>query len=111
MSEGVRRAWRTTYRLTDPRRGEGSSDVDIARGAHGVDGVRHTASVPCRVAAAGVMGDKGEQRGGGVEWPDLLQGEVCVRGRQGEHGDEVNTATRARQRAGGATAVPGAKLM
>jgi hypothetical protein len=64
MSEGVRRAWRTTYRLTDPRRGEGSSDVDIARGAHGVDGVRHTASVPCRVAAAGVMGDKGEQRGG-----------------------------------------------
>ena len=77
----MRRAWRTTYRLTDPRRGEGSSDVDIARGAHGVDGVRHTASVPCRVAAAGVMGDKGEQRGGGVEWPDLLQGEVCVRGR------------------------------
>ena len=32
-------------------------------------------------------------------------------GGQGEHGVVGSTATRARQRAGGATAVPGAKLM
>ena len=51
-----------SYRSTDPRRGEGSSGVDIALGEHGGDGVR-------------------------------------------------NTATRARQRAGGVTAVPGAELM
>ena len=55
-------AWRASYRLTGLRRGEGSSGVNIARREHGDDGVWSTVSVPCRIAATGVMGDKGEQR-------------------------------------------------
>ena len=65
MREGVREQRSgegASYRLTGLCRGEGSSGVDISRGEHGDDGVSNTASVACRVAATGEMGDKGEQR-------------------------------------------------
>jgi hypothetical protein len=44
------------------REERGPDGVDIAREEHGDDGVSNTAPVPCRIAATGVMGDKGEQR-------------------------------------------------
>ena len=44
------------------REERGPDRVDIAREEHGDNGVSNTAPVPCRIAATGVMGDKGEQR-------------------------------------------------